>query len=234
VRVSPKISFVIPTYNCVTWLPHAVSSCLQQTVRDIEVVVVDDGSTDRTVEYLKWLENDPRVHIIRQKNMGRSAARNAGNLRATADIIAVLDADDISTPNRAELTLKKFAGGKVDFVHGAATIIDAIGNPSAVLSPDVFDREKAIEEMKNLIVHSTVAYKRDLALRFPYRNEASALGVDDWAQQIEASIGGAVIDFVPHRLACYRILENQVTQTRDKEAVKAFKTKFLESLKVPA
>lgn len=231
----PKLSFVIPTYNCVTWLPHAVTSCLQQTVNDIEVVVVDDGSTDKTGEYLKWLERDPRVHILRQKNQGRSAARNAGNARATADIIAVLDADDLATPNRAELTIRKFANSKADLVYGAATVIDAIGNPSVILGADVFDLEKSIKSMTNLIVHSTLAYKKRVSESFPYRGgDISKNGIDDWAFEIEAAMGGCVLEYVPHRLACYRLLENSVTHSRVESEVRAVKEKFLESRQVPA
>jgi glycosyltransferase involved in cell wall biosynthesis len=225
-----RVSFVIPTFNAVTWLPHAVGSCLQQTHPDIEVVVVDDGSTDRTHEYLKWLEKDKRVHIIRQKNAGRSAARNAGNARATGEIICVLDADDIATPNRAELTVRKFANSKADLIHGAATVIDAIGNPHKILAPDVFDLEKAIEKGVNHIVHSTVAYRKSFAEKYPYRGgEIADLGLDDWAQQMEAAFDGAVIDYIPHRLACHRILETQITKTRDKDEVVRVKRAFIDA-----
>lgn len=231
-----KISFVIPSYNCVTWLPHAVTSCLQQTQKDIDVVVVDDGSTDRTWEYLEWLKkHDSRVQIIRNgKNLGRSESRNIGNRAAMGDVICVLDADDISTPNRAEVISRKFRSGRADFVYGAATVIDCLGRPSHVISPDVLNRERALEELQNRIVHSSVAYTREFAKKFPYRGgEIANLGIDDWAQQVEAMVSGAKFDFVPQRLCCYRVLEGQITRTRDEKAVLAAKRGFISGLKVP-
>jgi glycosyltransferase involved in cell wall biosynthesis len=233
-----KVSFVIPTYNCVTWLPHAVTSVLQQSHKDVEAVIVDDGSTDRTAEYLKWIEaKEPeRVKVLRQANAGRSAARNAGNAAASGEILCVLDADDLATPNRAELTIRKFANSKADFIYGAATVIDAIGNPGMVLMADVFDKEKSISSLTNLIVHSTVAYRKAFAEKYPYRaGEIAELGIDDWAQQVEAAIGGAILDFVPHRLAVYRILTTQVSKVRDNKAVEKAKRTFLDLLQaVPA
>lgn len=231
-----KLSFVIPTYNCQTWLPHAVASCLQQTHKDFEVVVVDDGSTDRTRDYLDWLKKNEKIKIITNPvNFGRSASRNIGNQAAQGDLILVLDADDISTPNRAELMVKKFNNADVDYIYGSATVIDCIGRPQYILGADVFDKEKALERLDNRIVHSTVAYKREFADKFPYQSaDMARLGIDDWSQQIKARIECAKFDFVPQKLACYRILRSQITQNRDVESVKKAKKAFLEGLKVTA
>lgn len=232
-----KLSFVIPTYNCAVWLPHAVSSCLGQTFKDIEVVVVDDCSTDRTGEYLDWLKGkDKRVRIFRlPKNVGRSEARNIGNKEANGEIIAVLDADDIATPNRAELTLKKFKGTDLDYVYGGATFIDAIGRPLENATVDVFDKTTALEKMTNGIVHSSSAYTKKFAMKYRYRGgEISRLGLDDWALQIESLLDGGKFDFIPHRLCAYRILSNQISRVRNPDEVMKAKKDFLASLKVVA
>ena len=114
-----KISFVIPTFNSVTWLPMAVTSCLEQTHNNCEVVIVDDCSTDYTHQYLKFLKDNPKVKIIRnEKNLGRSASRNIGNMVAQGDIICVLDADDVSQKKRAEWTAGKFKEKKIDLLYG--------------------------------------------------------------------------------------------------------------------
>lgn len=231
-----KISFVIPTRNCVTFLPHAVTTALNQSHSNIEVIVVDDDSTDKTGEYLDWLsKTESRVKVVKPGiNIGRSAARNLGNQTAQGEILLVLDADDLATPNRAELTIRKFNKCNADYIYGAATIIDALGNPHAVIGSDVFNLD-SLKNEANGIVHSTAAYRKAYADRFPYRTgEISDLGLDDYANQREGLIGGAVFDFVPHRLACYRNLSGQISRIRDKEAVKAAKAKFMESLKVAA
>lgn len=100
-----KVSFVIPTYNSVTWVVQAVKSCLTQTYKNIEVIVVNDGSTDNTIEAFtnEWIDvtleskkKDLVKLINNPTNLGRSASRNIGNEAATGDIICVLDADDLS------------------------------------------------------------------------------------------------------------------------------------------
>jgi glycosyltransferase involved in cell wall biosynthesis len=214
-----------------------VTSCLKQTRNDIEVVVVDDCSTDKTTDYLDWLKENPKVKIIRnEKNLGRSASRNIGNDNASGDVICVLDADDLSTPNRAEITAKKFKDRKLDYLYGGATVIDVIGRPLSVLPADVFDKDKAVSgRMENRIVHSTVAYTRDFAREFPYcEGDYSALGIDDWKQQWDGVLGGARFDFATQRLACYRITNSQISKVRDAEKVAEAKRKFLDAIRVPA
>lgn len=233
-----KISFVIPAFNSQTWLPHAIRSCLEQTYSDIEVIVVDDGSTDRTREILNHYEKkDPRFKAVRfVKNEGRSVARNEGNKAAQGDILAVLDADDISTPNRAEIVYRKFKNSDIDFLYGGATVIDVLGRPLNRVNPDIFDKEKALKEpFQNGIMHSTCAYTRAFGEKYKYRDSnISKLGIDDWDQQIRGKLGGAKFDYVPQLLACHRILNSQITKQRDEKAVLEEKRKHLSGVLTPA
>ncbi|MFW8602214.1 glycosyltransferase family 2 protein [Desulfobacterota bacterium M19] len=87
-----KISVVIPVYNAEQYISNALGSVFAQTVQPLEIVVVDDGSTDATRQVLSGYED--RIHVITQDNMGPSAARNMGIRKAAGDFIAFLDADD--------------------------------------------------------------------------------------------------------------------------------------------
>lgn len=87
------ISVVIPLYNKEKQIAHTLQSVLNQTFQDFEIVIVDDGSTDGSVDEVKKL-TDPRIRLICQKNAGVSAARNRGIEEAKSDLIAFLDADD--------------------------------------------------------------------------------------------------------------------------------------------
>ena len=184
-----KVSFVIPSYNSAAWLPHAVQSAMEQTYKYVEVIVVDDGSTDSTKEYLAWAQGryGERLKIVRNsKNKGRSASRNIGNALASGEVICVLDADDLAFPKRAELTVKKIKRG-LDFVHGGAVTIDALGRGLAEITPGKVTLKQALKDMFNGIVHSSVAYTKEFATKYPYRGgTVSEFGIDDWAQQIEA------------------------------------------------
>lgn len=97
----PAVSIVMPCFNGVAHLPTSVGSVLQQTLQSWELIVVDDGSTDGSYD---WLESqtDPRLVRVRQSNQGVSAARNAGLARAQAAYVAFLDADDTWAPTFLE------------------------------------------------------------------------------------------------------------------------------------
>ena len=90
-----KVSIIIPVYNAEKWLRRCVDSVLSQTYRDIEVILVDDGSKDSSPGICdKYSAEDPRIKVIHKQNEGVSAARNDGIAAATGEFIAFLDADD--------------------------------------------------------------------------------------------------------------------------------------------
>ncbi|MEL6912272.1 MAG: glycosyltransferase family A protein, partial [Cyanobacteria bacterium J06598_4] len=90
----PKVSVVIAAYNLMAYLPETIANVLQQTFTDFEVIVVNDGSTDHTAQWVSQVE-DPRVRLISQENMGLSGACNTGVINATGEYITFLDADDL-------------------------------------------------------------------------------------------------------------------------------------------
>ena len=90
----PKISVIIPYYNAEKYIARTIQSVLNQTYRDFEVIIVDDGSTDRGVEICQAF-NDSRIKVIRQANRGLPGARNTGIRHAQCDYIALLDSDDL-------------------------------------------------------------------------------------------------------------------------------------------
>jgi hypothetical protein len=105
---APLLSVVIPAFNVAPYISEAVCSALDQTLRNIEVIVVDDGSTDATskiLDQIRSARDDSRLRIIKQDNGGLSAARNTGIRNARGSFIGFLDADDIWAPEKAELQI---------------------------------------------------------------------------------------------------------------------------------
>jgi glycosyltransferase involved in cell wall biosynthesis len=101
---SPLVSVIIPTYNRAALLCEAVDSVLQQTYRNIEVIVVDDGSTDDTTAAME--KYGDRVRYSRRPNAGVNAARNLGFKQARGEYIALLDSDDLWAPYKLELQVR--------------------------------------------------------------------------------------------------------------------------------
>jgi glycosyltransferase involved in cell wall biosynthesis len=103
--IDPLVSVVIPLYNKEKEVSGSLRSVLSQSVTDIEIIVVDDGSVDNGREMV-FAFNDPRIRLVVQKNSGVSAARNRGIAEACSDMVAFLDADDQWRPDFLETVLR--------------------------------------------------------------------------------------------------------------------------------
>jgi hypothetical protein len=98
----PRVSVVIPAFNRAALIGETLDSVLAQTYRDLEVIVVDDGSTDDTPTILAQYERDARLRVIRQANHGEGAARNAGIGAARGEYVAFVDSDDVWRADKLE------------------------------------------------------------------------------------------------------------------------------------
>lgn len=114
------ISVVVPTYQSVSYLSKTIASIQSQTHRNLEILVVDDGSKDGTVELAKKLgENDPRVQVLPLEHQGAPGhCRNAGYQKASADFIIFFDSDDIMHPTMLEELYQMMMKTNVDLVIG--------------------------------------------------------------------------------------------------------------------
>ncbi|HZH25795.1 MAG TPA: glycosyltransferase family A protein [Azospirillaceae bacterium] len=122
---TPLVSVLIPAYNAARFIAAAVQSAQAQTLRDIEIVVVDDGSQDATAAIVAELaDKDPRIRLLRQRNMGVSAARNKGLKAARAPYVAPLDADDLWRHDKLERQLAAANAPEVGLVYTWSTHVD--------------------------------------------------------------------------------------------------------------
>jgi len=96
------VSIIIPVYNSQNSICRAIDSCLNQTYKDIEIIVIDDGSTDHTKEVLQTYSDEPRLKYIYQENQERSVARNNGLNIAKGELIQFLDSDDMIYKDKLE------------------------------------------------------------------------------------------------------------------------------------
>lgn len=99
-----KVSIVLPIYNVASYLDETFKSLLNQTLQDIEIIAVNDGSTDQSEEIIKkYMQHDPRISYFYQKNQGQSVARNLALQYATGKYIYMMDSDDVlAVPNALE------------------------------------------------------------------------------------------------------------------------------------
>jgi glycosyltransferase involved in cell wall biosynthesis len=117
--VPPLVSIVVPCYNAAAWVDAALESALAQTHPRVEIIVVDDGSTDETWRHLERFR-DRGVRTIRQNNGGASSTRNRALALASGDYIQYLDADDLLAPDKIARQLARLAAGPDGAIASAA------------------------------------------------------------------------------------------------------------------
>ncbi|MCE9547737.1 MAG: glycosyltransferase family 2 protein [Planctomycetia bacterium] len=181
---TPLISVIVPTYNAARYLPEALESVRRTGYSPLEIIVVDDGSTDGTPELARqW----PDVRYRYQSNAGPSAARNAGIDMASADLLAFIDADDLWTADHFERLLPplladpslRFVFGTVDVIrlHESATASGA--DHSAHSPPD--QQIEQLHERLNAFLIGAGLYRRAAFEQVGRFDPAMRMGEDlDW------------------------------------------------------
>jgi glycosyltransferase involved in cell wall biosynthesis len=163
----PQITVLMPAYNAGKYIREAITSVLQQSFRDFELLVVNDGSTDDTLS-IALSFHDARVVVINKEHAGIASALNTGLKLASAPYIARFDADDVCLPNRLETQL--------DFLHDHPGYVLVGSDAEYILeNGDFLFNFKCIahsdEEIKNKLyvycpfIHSSVMYRRDEVIK---------------------------------------------------------------------
>lgn len=157
----PLVTVVIPCFNHAAYLAEAVESVLAQSYSQVEIVVVDDGSTDGSATVAAQF---PTVILVRQPNAGLSAARNAGIRASSGDLLTFLDADDRLLPDAIQTGVERLtAHPEWAFVSGAYRDIDAAGMPARPwphVCPDG-DHYLGLLRAPYIAMHATVLFRRN-------------------------------------------------------------------------
>lgn len=196
------VSVIIPAYNAERYVARAIDSALQQTLRDTEVIVVDDGSTDRTSEILARYEG--RIRVIRQANGGTAQASNNAVSVASGLWIAFLDADDEWLPTKLQKQIEYCANYKISHTD---SICFGEGLPREIIRSEIsrLHEGQVLRQLliANFIIKSSVMIWKDLFIEaggFPSQHEA----VDDWPLWLKVCAEHE-LGFVPEPLVRYRV-----------------------------
>ncbi len=177
---TPAVSVVMPAYNHETYVGEAVASVLDGPWTDLELVVVDDGSEDRTAEVVAARCDDARLVLLRQSNRGAHAALNRGLAAARGEVVLILDSDDAFLPERIERCVDRLrSDAGIAVVSSWLEVVDAGGTPLAIkhgwsdLPPwpapaqgprlsDLGDPRLALLETNFVATTSNLAFRRSL------------------------------------------------------------------------
>jgi glycosyltransferase involved in cell wall biosynthesis len=224
----PLVSAIMPVYNCRAFVKKAVESVLAQTFGDFELLIMDDASTDGTLDELAGLE-DPRIFIHRsEKNLGQANQLNLGIQKSKGKYIAIVHGDDINDSQRFELQLKAFEKEAVDVI-GTWIIYDGdwAGNwKTPVTAAECF----AGMLCECPIAHPTVMIKKESLLRAGELYIQDMVPAEDYDLWVRMS---ATCRFsnIPRPLLKYRVHNSQVSQRNAgilKQKLNKIRSKFIE------
>src|SRR5258705_3468021 len=215
---TPEVSIVMPVHNGAATLDEAVCSILDQTWRDFEFIIVDDGSSDDTASKLERYEKlDSRVRLYRQEKEGMIAALNRGCRRARGDYIARMDADDVSLPRRIERQLEFLEGRpEIGIVGTWASRMDEDGSIIGEWCPSPNPRVLKWEHFFGVcVIHPTVLMRREVLEKLDFY-KADAVHAEDRDLWLRAS---AITEFsnIPEILFKYRVWRKSTSKLLRRE-----------------
>lgn len=204
----------MPVYNSATYLEEAIKSVLVQTYSDFELIIINDGSTDNSVEVVRSFTDD-RIRLHNQTNQGLSRSLNTGLELARGRYIARMDGDDICLPERFEKQvayLKRHSRCRI--VSSTVTIMDSEGKDAGTWGEDVQHTSPA--DIRNFllsgncIAHPTILAEAKLMKAFRY-NPAQFYG-EDYDLWLRLTAAGIEIHKIPQPLLKYRVHDTSFTQ----------------------
>lgn len=181
-----KISIIIPVYNVEKYLHRCIQSVVKQTYTNLEIILVDDGSSDRSPKICdEWSQRDSRIKVIHQNNAGVSAARNAGIQAAEGEYLYFVDGDDWIAPDLCEKVMDTFSKNDVDIVVFNCERISESGKrlgATETLIDGVLNTEDALKALMKDHINSYVwnkicKYKVFQDISFPERSAFEDLAI---------------------------------------------------------
>ena len=213
----PLVSVIMPAYNAAPFIEEAINSVISQTVKDWELLVIDDCSTDNTREIVEKIAlHDSRVRLlVNEKNMGAAGSRNRGLDVFKGQYVALLDSDDYWYPQMLEKMIARTENTKADIIYCSYELVDEQGVKvcNDFLVPETTDFKQSI--VRSVITCSTVLITADLASknRFPVN-----MYHEDIAMWFQILRDGGTACGVNEVLAAYRQRTGSKTSNKLKSA----------------
>ena len=219
-NINPMISVVMSVYNGEKYLDEAIESILNQTYKDFEFIIINDGSTDKSLEIIeKYKNKDERIVLISRENRGLIASLNEGITKARGEYIARMDADDISLPKRFEEQVQFMKSENIDICGGNYLSINSDGSLFSLnLTPQSHELCTLSLVSKVPFAHPTVMMRKGFLDKYAFKYGQSSFkkaeDLDLWMKMHEK---GAKFGNVAELILKYRILENSLSKVNDKK-----------------
>jgi glycosyltransferase involved in cell wall biosynthesis len=199
----PLVSVLMPAFNSELYIAEAIESILNQTHTNIELIIFDDGSTDKTRAVIEKYQDPRIVKILSDENYGVVRARNDMIDRATGQYIALMDADDIADPTRIEKQLRSIELGECDICGSAQWVLDEATNTTKKSKDKFTDSDlRALLAVYCGLCNSAITGKAEIFKRFKY--DTSILTSEDYYLWVQMAAAGYRFLNLKERLITYR------------------------------
>lgn len=211
ITTQPLVSVVIATYNMGQYINQAVDSILQQNWQNLEVIVVDDGSTDHTPKAMDFYKSDSRVNYIRTPNQGQPKAKNTGIRNTHGEFIAFCDADDLWEPTKLTVQMPLFDDPNVGIVYSEVSNIDEHNNRYTKPANETRHSGKVTNQLliENFVPFGTSVIRRACVERNGIFDETFRMGID-WDLWLRYSLDWEFA-YTPERTYIYRVWSGQMS-----------------------
>lgn len=214
---NPQVSVIIPVYNTAAYLMRALQSVLQQGLNNLEIILINDGSTDHSADVIRQV-SDPRIlYLENERNMGLVYTLNKGLDLARGAYIARMDGDDISMPGRLEAQLAYLQQHpEVDVLATVVELIDEQDQPIGFWEADrthvTADAIRQYLPVDNCLAHPSIMAKAEVLKQYRYLEQQRQ--AEDYDLWLRMAADGRVIHKLAEPLVRHRIVHNSFTRSR--------------------
>lgn len=212
----PTVSVIIPCFNAERWIRETLQSVIGQGLNDIEIIVVDDGSTDSSARIVE--DGFPSARLVKTGNQGASKARNIGTDSSSGEFIQYLDADDLLAPDKLKLQLGALKTSGADIAYGDWQKLVETGDgkfiKDGIVSRRIEDPEIELFTTDKWCPMAAYLFRRSIVGKAGGWNERLPV-IQDVRFQIDCALSGARFVYCPGIMGYFRVQHKDSLSTRD-------------------
>ncbi|RYD80014.1 MAG: glycosyltransferase family 2 protein [Sphingobacteriales bacterium] len=219
---NPLVSVIMSAFNAEAFIEEAIYSILNQTYKNLELIIVNDGSTDRTADIIQKFKDSRIVFLQNNENKGNIFSRNLAIAEAKGEFIAILDSDDVALPNRLETQVNHFLQHDDMDLLGGGMISFGLGDEKTITFPTDYSYIQAFLLFKNCIAQPTIMFRLESLKKYYPLYQNHIYGPEDYETWFRLSkqkirFANLKIPLIKYRLSTDQISERNKAKLQERQ-----------------